>query len=393
MSARMPAVWRGVTALAIAALLTGLAGPVAASSVSNHDEPIRIGINIEQSGHASLLGEAHVKALELRARLINEQGGILDHQVELVFRDNKSDPTESVTQTMALLEEDVVAIIGPGTTQATLAALPTVLESGIPTISMGSADEIVEPVDEHPNVFKTTPSGRLMARGLVEDMKRQGITRVGLIAVNNQYGDDGVGAWEELAEAGEVELLAVERFESTDVSMTSQLGNLVEAEPQAIVVWGIAPGAPTVRRNAVEELGVTLPMYFDTGAAEGFLELAGDAASGARIVHPKSMVWDQIPAEDPQYQALQEFGTAYTAEYGEISAFAGFAWDALGLVQAAIEQAGSTEPEAVNQALVDLGAFNGVSGVIDYTPEDHQGVPQEALVVAEIVDGRFALSG
>jgi branched-chain amino acid transport system substrate-binding protein len=88
-------------------LLAGAAGPAAGTSSNCHDEPIRIGVNIEQSGVASVLGETHVKALELGARLINEQGGIQGHQVELVFRDNKSDPTEAVTQTRSLLEEDV----------------------------------------------------------------------------------------------------------------------------------------------------------------------------------------------------------------------------------------------------------------------------------------------
>jgi branched-chain amino acid transport system substrate-binding protein len=391
--ARLSVAGRILAGLAVAALLTGIAGPATAYRSDAHDEPVRIGANIEQSGAASVLGQDYVNALELRAAQINEQGGILKHPVELIFADNQSDPTQAVTQTKRLLDQGVVAIIGPGTSPTTLAAMPTILESGIPVISMGSADEIILPAAERPNVFKTPATGALMARAICEDMKRQSIDRVGLIAVSNPYGDDGVQAWEELAKAGDVDLVATERFEADDVDMTAQLTNLMAAEPQAIVVWLIAPGAPTVRRNAVENLNLTVPMYFDAGAGvAAFLELAGDAANGARIITPKALVWDQIPQGDPQFEALQTFGAAYTEAHGAASGFAGYTWDGLGLLQAAMERPGSTEPAAVAQALVDLEPYAGAAGVFDFTPEDHLGLQTDSLIIVEVKDGRFALA-
>jgi ABC-type branched-subunit amino acid transport system substrate-binding protein len=43
-------------------------------------EPIKIGVNVKQSAPASVLGGAYADAATLRARMINEQGGIMPEE-------------------------------------------------------------------------------------------------------------------------------------------------------------------------------------------------------------------------------------------------------------------------------------------------------------------------
>lgn len=353
-------------------------------------DPVLVGVNIEQSGPASVQGEAYARAVELLARQINDAGGILGRPLELQVVDNATDQTEAVTQTQRLVDDGAVAMVGPGTSPTTLAAMDTILSAGIPVVSMGSADAITDPPADRPNVFKTPARGSLMASEIVAHMGEQGIGRVGLIAVNNPYGDSGVTAWEELAAAGDVELVGIERFEATDTDMTTQLNSLAGAGAEAIVTWAIPPGAPTVRRNAVENLGIELPMYFDAGAgAELFVELAGAAADGALVIHPRTLIWDQVGADDPQAEALTEFGSAYTGEFGAMSGFAGYAWDALGLLRTAIEQAGDTEPEAIIEAMEGLGEYVGVTGTYEITADDHQGLGEGDLVMLTVEGGEW----
>lgn len=356
------------------------------------DGPIVFGLNIELSGGASVQGQAYADAAELWAEQVNAEGGILGREVELEILDNGSDQTEAVVLTRQLTERGVVAMIGPGTSPTTLAAMDAIRESGIPTFSMGSAEAIVTPVEERANVFKPPFGSRTNVDAAIDHLEGLGITSVGLIAVNDPYGDSGVAAWEAAQEEGStVELVGVERFEAADTDMTAQLNNLVSAGAEAIFVQAIPPGAPTVRRSAVESLGLDLPMIFDAGAgAELFIELAGSASDGALVTHPPTLIWDQIPSDDPQYEALQEFGSAYTDAYGAMSGFAGYAWDALGLTRAAIEESGSTDPEAITAALESLGSYVGVDGVYELSAEDHQGLSPEDLHVLQVVDGAWA---
>ncbi len=356
-------------------------------------EPVLIGVNIEQSGGASVQGEAYARAAELFAEQVNADGGVLDQPLELIIVDNATDQTQAVTQTQALIDEGVVAMVGPGTSPTTLAAMEQILSSGIPTVSMGSADNITDPAAERPNVFKTPARASLMASEILADATERGIGRVGLIAVNNPYGDAGIAAWEGFAAEGQVELAGVERFEPADTDMTAQLNNLVNGGAEAIVTWAIPPGAPTVRRNAVQNLGIDLPMYFDAGAgAELFIELAGDSAEGALVIHPKTLIWDEVATDDPQAEALSSFGEAYTSEYGAMSGFAGYAWDALGLLTAAIEESGSTEPDAIVEALEGLDEYVGVTGTFEITAEDHQGLAEGDLEMLTVREGDWTLA-
>jgi branched-chain amino acid transport system substrate-binding protein len=357
-------------------------------------EPIKIGVNVEMSGPASVLGRAYADAAKLRAKTLNEEeGGILDRRIELVISDNRTDQTEALTLTKELAErEEVVATLGPGTTPTSLAAMGEILKSGVPTFSLGSAEAIVSPADEHPNVFKTTPEGDVAAQAIVDDLERRGLKRVALLSTNNPYGDDGLGAMRALADEGAIELVAAEKFEEDDSDTTPQLRKLLDADPDALVVWAIPPGAPTVRRDAVEKLDVELPMYFDTGAgAELFLGLAGEAANGAFLAQPKSLVWDQVHRDDPSAEQLNEFGSTYTQAYGEMSGFAGFAWDALGVLAAAMERAGSTEPHDVIAALEEMGSYRGVSGTLEFSNDDHAGMSPDDLEIVEVRNRAWVL--
>jgi branched-chain amino acid transport system substrate-binding protein len=386
---------RSLAALATgAALLAAGCGDDEGGGAAAGDEPIKIGVNVELSGPASVLGRAYADALKLRARTLNEtDGGIAGRPIELVVQDNRTDQTEALTLSQELTErDDVVAAIGPGTTPTSLAAMGAILKSGVPTFSLGSAAAIVSPAGERPNVFKTTPEGDVAARAIADDLERRGLESVALLSTNNPYGDDGLQAVEALAEKGAFELVAAEKFDEGDSDTTPQLRRLLDARPDAIVVWAIPPGAPTVRRDAVEKLGIEVPMYFDSGAgAELFLELAGAAADGARLVQPKSLVWDQVPYDDPSADELHEFGEAYSREYGEVSGFAGYAWDALGMLKAAIEQAGSTEPRDVVAALEGMGEYRGVSGTLEFSADDHAATSPEDLEVVEVLDRDWVL--
>jgi branched-chain amino acid transport system substrate-binding protein len=377
-----------------AALLTACGDEDQQDGAAAGGEPIKIGVNLEMSGPASVLGQAFVNATKLRARTLNEQeGGIMGRRIELVVRDNRTDQTEALTLTRELTEqEDVVAMIGPGTSPTSLAAMGGILKARVPTFSLGSAKAIVSPAAEKPNVFKTTPDGDVVAETIAADLDERGIRRVALLSTNNPYGDDGLEAIETLAEQGRFELVAAEKFEDDDSDTTPQLTRLLEADPDAIVVWAIPPGAPTVRRDAVEKLDVDVPMYFDSGAgAELFLELAGAAANGARVVQPKSLVWDQLPPSDPSTAQLREFGKAYTKAYGEMSGFAGFAWDTLGVLKAAIEKAGSTDPQQVVAAIESLGEYRGVTGTLEYSGERHSGPSPDDLEIVEVVNRGWVL--
>lgn len=386
----------GATA-ALALVMTACAASEDTADSANEDTgssegPIVIGADIELSGPAAVQGAAYKNALELYAEQVNEEGVLDGRQIELIIRDNKSNPTEALQIAKGFIERDgVSAIIGGGSTPTTLSLAETVETAGVPTVSMGSSGAIVSPVAQRQSLFKTPADNSQVADLMVEDMKARGFDTVGFIGVDNAYGESGLAAFTESAAAAGITITGTQKFGAADKDFTGQITNLLSAEPDAIVSWAIPPGAGIVAKNA-KAAGYAGQLYFDAGAgAELFLEGAGDAADGVLMTHPTVLVADEAPEGTPGREQMQEFYDRYTGEYGSYSGFASYAADALGLLVAAIEEAGSSDPAAIRDALEEL-EYTGTGGEYVMTAEDHSGLTDESLSLLTVEDGEWTLA-
>lgn len=357
---------------------------------AEEDGPIKVGVNIELSGPAAVQGTAYQNAVQMLAQQINDAGGVDGRELELVIRDNKSDPTEALQVTKGMVEnDDVVAIVGGGSSPTTMSTIEYVQGAGVPIVSMGSSDAIVNPVEERSWVFKIPAGTDMVVDVILEEFEKQGITRAGFISVDNPYGDAGLQAFVNRAPEAGIELVGTEKFQPTDKDYTSIVTKLVGQDPEAIVVWAIPPGAGIVATN-VAASGFDGPVYFDPGAgAELFIRGAGDAAEGARLVHPAVLVADQIDGAANQAE-MDEFHAAYVEEFGEFSGFASYGADALGMIVQAIEETGSTDRQEVRDALEGM-TYTGITGVYDMSAEDHSALDPEALVLITVENGDWKL--
>ena len=368
---------------------TGTGGTGAAGGDSG-DGPIKIGVNIELSGPSAVQGTAYKNAVEMVAEEINADGGVLGRDLELVIRDNKSDPTEALQVTKQMVEnEDVVAIVGGGSSPTTMSTIEYVQSAEVPIVSMGSSDAIVMPVEERAWVFKVPAGTDMVMDKIFGEFEKEGITRVGFISVDNPYGDAGLQAFTNNAPDAGIEIVGTEKFQATDKDYTSIVTKLVGQDPEAIIVWAIPPGAGIVAQN-IAASGFDGPVYYDPGAgAELFIRGAGEAAEGARLVHPAVLVADQVQGAANQ-EVMTEFHHAYSEAYGEYSGFASYGADALKMIVQAIEEAGSTDRQAVRDAL-DTIEYTGITGVYSMSAEDHSALDPEALVMVTVEDGEWKL--
>jgi branched-chain amino acid transport system substrate-binding protein len=352
---------------------------------------VKVGVNIELSGPAAVQGAAYQNAVRLVAEQINADGGIDGKQLELVIRDNKSDPTEALQVAKGMIEnEGIVAMVGGGSSPTTLSLVDYVEDAGVPIVSMGSSGAIVSPPEDRTFVFKTPANTDQIVDVMLQDFAERGIETVGFISVDNPYGDAGLAAFQAAADAGEVNLVGTEKFQAEDRDYTSIVTKLLGTDPDAIVVWSIPPGAGIVAKN-VSAAGYDGQLYFDAGAgAELFLRGAGSAAEGVLMVHPAVLVADEVQ-DAPNTEVMQQFYSSYTEKYGEFSGFASYAADALGMIAAAVQEAGSTDREAVREALDSL-EYTGITGEYTMSPDNHAGLSTDALAVLTVENGEWALA-
>jgi branched-chain amino acid transport system substrate-binding protein len=369
---------------AAAALAVGLAGPANAE--------IKIGSTLAVTGGASFLGDPEARTLKMLVDEVNAAGGVNGEKLELVQYDDGGDPNKARTFATRLVEDDeVVAVIGGSTTGATMAMIPVFEEAKIPFISLAGAVVIIDPVKKW--VFKTPHTDRMACGKIFEDIRKRGLSKVGLISGSGGFGKSMRQQCLDVAGSAGVEIVADETYGPDDADMTPQLTKIKNAAGvQAILNADFGQGPAIVTRN-VRQLGIALPLYQSHGvASKSFIELAGEAAEGVRLPASALLVADKLPDSDPQKAVVVGYKAAYEKATGQpVSTFGGHAYDAFQMLVAAMQKAGSAKPAAVRDAIEQTEGFMGTAGVVNMSATDHLGLDLTAFRMLEIRKGDWTL--
>jgi branched-chain amino acid transport system substrate-binding protein len=373
---------------AAAALLT-----ISFGAGAQNTAPIKLGAVLSVTGPAAFLGEPELKTLQLYVERLNAQGGVLGRKLELVHYDDGGEAGKANNLTKRLLESDKVdLIIGGTTTGATMAMAPLVEKASVPFISLAGGVVVVEPVKKW--MFKTPHTDRMAAEKVFADMKKRGLTKVGLLSETSGFGQSGRKETLAVAPKYGIEVVADETYGPKDSDITAQLTKIKSAPGiQAVFVFGLGQG-PAVATKNFAQLGIKLPHYESHGvASDEYLKLAGSAAEGVRLPSPALLIAEALPANDLQRAAVTGYVKAYKDRYKEEpSTFGGYALDALMLSVEAIKRAGSTDGEKVREALEQAKGYVGVTGVFNFSATDHMGLDLSAFRMLEVKGGNWVPS-
>ncbi|MFP4420728.1 MAG: ABC transporter substrate-binding protein [Desulfococcaceae bacterium] len=373
----------GAVAL-VAAVLLALA-PLASAA-----DTYKIGGVFSVTGRASFLGDPEKRSMELMVDEINKAGGIDGKMLEAVIYDTEGDPTKAVMLVNKLINKDrVIAIVGPSTTPTTLAVMPLAVRAQVPLISCAAGNKITSPV--LPYVFKTAQSDILAVAAIYQQMKAQGIKKIGILTVANAFGESGREQLEAQADDFGLTVVRAEKFGAKDTDMTAQLTKIRAEKPDAVVCWDTNPGPAVVAKNA-QQLGLEMPLYQSHGVASPkFIELAGDAANGILLPTGKILVADLLSDEDPQKAVLTEYIQKYNERYEmSVSGFGGYAYDAMKILAQALPGTDGDKAK-LRDNIEKVSGLVGVSGVFTFSPQDHNGLGPDAFVMVRIEDGKWVL--
>ncbi len=353
-------------------------------------EPIKIGAFLTVTGPASFLGDPELKTLQTYVEEINAHGGVDGRKIELIHYDTGGNAREAVNFAKRLIKSDKVDLIIGGTTSGdTLAVLPDMEKEGTPFISLAAAVEITEPPKKW--VFKVAPTDRMAVSRIFEDMRQRGFTKIALITGDGGFDKSGHEQVVKLAPQYGITLVADESYGNKDTDMTAQLTKIRATDAQAILNFGFGQAPAIVTKN-IKQLGITLPLYHSHGvASKTFIELAGDAAEGARLPAAALVVAEQLPDNDPQKPVLLAYKAKYEAKYGPVSTFGGHGYDSLMIARAALERAGGPDKTKVRDEIEKTKGFIGTAGVFNMTPENHMGLGPDAFKLVEIRNGAWKI--
>ena len=355
---------------------------------------IKVGVIASSTGPTAVVGIPQKNTVALLPTEIAGQ------KIEYIVLDDASDPTNAVTGVKKLLTEHKVdALIGPTTTPAALAMLDFVAESKTPLLTTVGSAAIVQPMDEKKRwVFKTTQNDDLIADAVIAHMQANGVKTVGFVGFNDPYGENWFKVFSTLAEKAGIALVANERYNRTDQSVTGQVLKLISARPDAVFI--AATGGPAVLPQAgLLDKGYKGKVYQTHGVATNdFIRLGGKAVEGTLMAGGPMLVADDLPASNPIKAVAQGYIKAYEAKYGagSTSTFGANTWDAGLLLQkavpAALKKAKPGTPEfrsALRDSLEGAKEVVGAQGVFNMTAQNHNGMDQRARVMMTVKGGKW----
>lgn len=378
-------------------LLVAMLAPMAALGTTQvAAQDIKVGVTLSATGPAASLGIPERNTFALMPQTI---GG---RKVQYIVLDDASDTTTAVKNTRKLISEDRVdVVIGSTVTPNSLAMIDVAAEAETPMISMAASSRIVEPVDTKRRwVFKTPQNDQQMAVVIVGHMLAKGIKTVGFIGFADAYGEGWWNEFSKIAEARGLKILASERYQRTDTSVTGQILKIMSANPDAVLIAG--SGTPAaLPQKTLKERGYKGQIYQTHGVANrDFLRVCGKDCEGTWLPAGPVLVADQLPADHPVKKSATTYVQAYEKVHGKdsVSTFGAHAWDAGILLQAAVPvalkkaQPGTKEfRAALRDALEGVKNAAGAHGIFNMSPTDHLGLDQRAAVMVQIVNGAWVL--
>ena len=355
-------------------------------------ENIKVGAILAVTGGASFLGGPEARTLEMMVEKINANGGINGNMIELIIKDTGANPEKAISFTKQLIEEDkVFAIIGPSTSGETMKIKNIVEEAKMLLLSCAAAEVIVNPVAKY--VFKTPQKDSHAVEKIYGTMKDMGITKIAVLTGNTGFGNAGKGQLEKIAPDFGIEILASEVYDKQSTDLSAVVAKLMaNKDIQAVVNWSIVPAQGILAKN-MRQAGWDVPLFQSHGFGNiKYVEAGGAAAEGIIFPAGRLLVAEDLPDSNPQKALLLTYKKDYETKYPDdkVSTFGGHAYDALTILVAGIEKAG-TDKEKVRDAIENLQGVAGTAGIFNFSPEDHNGLDINSFEMLTVKDGKFVI--
>jgi len=345
-------------------------------------EVIKIGMNFELTGPISGYGQMSRDGVLLANKLkptVNIGGKEI--KVEVVAVDNKSDKAESANAIRRLIDyEKVIAVIGPATSSAALAAASIAEERQIPMVVNTATNPLVAQNKKY--VFRTcfedTLQGFLLATFAWDELGAKNVAI--MIDVAQDY-VVGLANYFEKAFEQFGGTYFTEFYTTGDQDFTAQLTDALSKNPDAIFMPGYYAEIALICKQA-RDLGFTGPMFAGDGAdAPELIQIGGEYVEGVSYTTYFHEDAELSPATKP-------FVEAYQKEYHRrADAFGALGYDAYMVIVNAIESAQSTDPIKIRDAIAKTKDYPGVAGTITY-PEG-SGNPIKPAVINMVENGQF----
>ena len=356
--------------IAIGALATGLAacgGSDDAGSGGDGGDVVKVGYIVSLTGPAASDAARDVAGARIAVRKINDAGGIDGTRVELIVRDDRTDPTTATRQARDLVLSDGVSFLAGGNVSPVAAAVEQVAASSkVPyIISTASAASLIEETGNS-YTFRAWANSEVMPGPVAQFAARQQWRDVAVVYGNFDFGREVSTSFVSALERANPQARIVARIPAdlTQTDFSGIINQLLAKRPDAVFLGGIYGTAYL----AFAKQGVPAGLYRQAhvmsfiGGTE--IDQLGELLpSGQQIGF--NAFYPQI--DDPFAREFSDEVEAASGEIADGSNLVGYM--TIQWVAEAVRAAGSTDRQKLADALHDGASLDTFIGRVEMRPD------------------------
>lgn len=337
----------GGAALVAALAMTGCGSSVVGPEGGSSDGPLKVGVIVPATGPISSAGLALQQGFEIAVDVINEEGGVNGQPIEFTVEDDRSDPASSTQIAKRFAQAGDISLLFGTITGDTAAAVATVSqEAGIPFATSILGD----PAVCSPYAWSFGESIQQLLTPIVPALIEKYGPRVALVGSDYNFPRDYAASARVAVEAAGGEVVAEEYSPLGSTDFESTISRLNASEPDVLLSMVVGADAIVFTQQAAD-FGLLTPEVGYEGAptdADYYPALTALVDGREKVVRWSDAFED---AESVAFVEAYRERTGSTAPIPEVAANAYFA---LRFIAAAANDAGTVDPEELNQAIKEF---------------------------------------
>lgn len=344
-------------------LLPFLAAALAAGA-GHAQEVIRIGVAGPLSGEIAHLGKAMENGVAMAIDDLNARGTSIGGK-KVVFRlqseDDAADPKQGTSVAQKLVDSGVAAVVGHSNSGTTVPASRIYHQAGIPQITP-SATTPGYTKQGFPGAFRVVANDNMLGASLGRyAVEKIGARSIAVIDDRTAYGQGVADEFVKSVQSRKLKIIDRQFTNPKATDFTSILTSIKAKKPDLIFLGGMDATAGGIIRQ-MKALGIEAKFLGGDGVCSDTLpQLAGGAMRDGEV-----FCADAGGIDKAQEKAVDDFVARFKAKYhSDIQTYAPYAYDAVMVLAAAMQKAGSADPAKYLPALKQT-QYQGLTGLIQF---------------------------
>jgi branched-chain amino acid transport system substrate-binding protein len=346
---------------------------------------LKIGASLPLTGDFSEPGTAAKQGYEIWQEQVNENGGLLGRQVEIIVKDDQSDQNLVVTDYNALIQKDNVELL--------LGTFSSLLNLPASAVAERNKMVYVEPAGGSPEMFSrgfeylffaqqaTAPhQADLFAEWAATLPGDQKPKTAAYVIADDPFGGPVAEGIKEKLEAAGITTVYSEVYPPETVNFDAIASAIAAKEPDAIAQGsaGLSDGVNLIR--ALIKVGYSPKQLFQA-STPSFADQYSDAIGVGNTEGVFYAVSYHVDSPTPGNKAFLD---AYRAKFNtDPPEDAADGYAAAQVLQAAVEAVGEIDQEKIKDWLHE----NSVDTILGTLSWDETGAPQQAFLLAQWQNG------